>query len=115
MKNIAIFLFVVVLTACGKSRNDGVSVDSLDLSSLPTTTVAVITMDSSVEEGVDAFASFNSDGQEVTIAVSEPVGAAAGISIDNNFTGKVELTISGEHEVSNQFMKVYTVSSMTKL
>ena len=109
-------VFVVwVLTACSDPLDDVPdNSNGIDLTNLPVTFVTTIEMDSIVEEGVDAFAGFNSGSEELIASISKEVGDLAGIDIDYEFSGEVELTISGEHEISNAINRIYSVSSIKK-
>lgn len=113
MKNLIAAIISLCLIACGSSSDDISSSGSIN--SLPTTLTVNIEMDPSVEEGVDAFATFELNGEEIMVAISKSVGSNAGIDIDNDFSGKVEITLSSEHEISNEFMKVYSISKVKKL
>ncbi|MFV0477463.1 MAG: hypothetical protein ACK5ME_06490 [Parahaliea sp.] len=112
MKILSILILTVFLVACGNSGDHSVA---LDLSQLPLTVVADIELDSQVEEGIEAFGSFYQGEEEVLITVSESVASQAGIDINNDYTGKVELTLSAEHGVSSPFARFYIVSKLRKL
>ena len=128
MKAIVIILVAMVLTACGQNSSDnsdkkqGVTASpaavksaKLDLNNLPATVTVMLELDPAVEDGYDAFGMFNRDGKDVTVGISSTVAKAAGINVDEEFIGKVKVTISGEHEVSRKLYPVYSISSIEKI
>lgn len=114
MKLITISLLSVLLMSCSKSESPTEETGQVNFRSLPTTFQTTIEMDPSVEAGVDAFARFEGGG-DTLLAISEQVGRAAGIDTEDEYHGKVEVTVSGEHEISNSIMRVYKVSRISRL
>jgi hypothetical protein len=128
MKALLLIVVALALTACGQSDSENsnqaagkadtsaaMDVTQLDLSKLPATVTVMLELDPAVEEGYDAFGNFINDGQDVTIGVSSGVAKAGGINVGQEFKGKVKITISGEHDVSRQLYRVYSVSSIEKM
>lgn len=128
MKALLLIVVALALTACGQSDSENsnqatgkadksaaMDVTQLDLGKLPATVTVMLELDPAVEEGYDAFGNFIKDGQDVTIGVSSGVAKAGGINVGQEFTGKVKITISGEHDVSRQLYRVYSVSSIEKM
>ena len=126
MKALYIVLLAIAVTACGdKNSSSTESTESakpkaaavvedvkLDLGNLPATVNVTLDLDPSVEEGFDAFGNFANDGQLVTVGVSEQVAKSGGIDNCKPYQGDVTFTLSGEHDLSRELYRIYTVSSI---
>jgi hypothetical protein len=125
MKALYIVLLAIAVTACGDKNSSTESKESpasetvavvedvkLDLGNLPATVNVTLDLDPSVEEGFDAFGNFTNDGQLVTVGVSEQVAKAGGIDTSKPYQGNVTITLAGEHDLSRELYRIYTVSSI---
>ena len=127
MKLFLILCLSIALSACGKTDNTGSNdnvpegnaasevAEKLDLQKLPATVTVLLELDPSVDKGSDAFGQFISDGQDVTVGISSAVANAGGVNINEEFQGKVKITISEEHEASRELYRIYSITSIEKI
>ena len=126
MRAILIVLITLAVTACGDNNSAGnksststeknvaASNTKLDLQNLPATGNVMLDLDPSVEDGFDAFGTFSNDGEVITIGISDQVAKAGGIDVNEPFQGNVTITIPGEHPLSRELYRVYSVSKVEK-
>lgn len=115
MKYLITSILFLFLVACNSSdKGDGNSSAGTDLSSLPVTLDAHLFLSASSESGAGAIGYFNNNGEEVSVIVSKGVGVRAGIDTDQNFAGKVKMTIAEKHNKTTDLLTVYSVSELEK-